>query len=133
MNRATRNANKAKELYRQTPPPSPQRFIELLNSNYFGNCLLTPVDTKRAKRIYDTNLVYLQGKRTQMKSEHVQGIPNNPPPYHIPDMAYIGMWPCVPISSTFKQRFKAYFSFAPSPELYNSARQGVLWACLRGP
>ena len=55
-------ANKARRLYRKSLPPSPQRFITILDSQYYCSYLVTPVDVKRAIHIWGKYIAYIQVK-----------------------------------------------------------------------
>ena len=79
-------ANKARILYRNSPFPGPQRFINLLDRQYFRNCPITSTDAKRAIHIWGKDLAYLQGKTTRSRPAHVIGLPPVPIPQTIRDL-----------------------------------------------
>ena len=58
-------ATKARILYRNSPFPGPQRFVNLLDKQYFRDCPITSTDAKRAIHIWWKNLACLQGKTTR--------------------------------------------------------------------
>ena len=74
--REIRNAGKTRMLYRYYPFISPQRFISLLDINYFLNSGYT----KRAGNTRGTDVVYLQDKTTKKHHVCVPGISSNPVP-----------------------------------------------------
>ena len=67
--REQRMANKACLLYRQTPFPSPQHFINLLDTRYFRNCPVTSADAKRAIHMWGKDIVYIAGKTTRQSPD----------------------------------------------------------------
>ena len=75
-----KNADKTKQLYRDTPFPSPQRLIDLLDLDYFQNFPITSSDARRATYIYGVDMAYLQDKIMRDHPSRVAGIPN----MHIP-------------------------------------------------
>ena len=79
-------ANKARILYRNSPFPGPQRFVNLLDRHYFRNCPVTSTDAKRAIHIWGKDLAYLQGKTTRSRPTHVIGMPPVPVPQTIRDL-----------------------------------------------
>jgi len=72
-----KGAEKARAtIYKETTFPSPQRFINLLNSNYFRNYPITSADARRATDIYGSVVAYLKGKTTRNHPVRVDGVPN---------------------------------------------------------
>ena len=80
-----KNADKARKLYRETTFPSPKRFIDLLDLNYFQNCPINSSDTRRYMDMCGVDMAYLKGKTTRDHPYRVAVIQNTPIPKTIWD------------------------------------------------
>ena len=78
---------KLRVFYRQSPFPSPQRFINLLDIKYYRNCPVISADDKQAINIRGKDIIYIEGETTRESPNHVPGLPPTPLPVTIRDIA----------------------------------------------